>query len=99
MGMLKEATEQGVQIGNLPPKIHCTVFEDNSSAQELARLLEQHLCKTSPYDPLPPGTVVEKNTLAMSRLGILTCGAYQNCTFCDARREYALLCHFLYFGK
>ena len=38
MGMLKEATEQGVQIDNLPPKIHCTVFEDNSGALELARL-------------------------------------------------------------
>ena len=38
MGMLKEATEQGVQINSLPPKIHCTVFEDNSGALELARL-------------------------------------------------------------
>ena len=38
VGMLKEATEQGVQIDNLPPKIHYTVFEDNSGALELARL-------------------------------------------------------------
>ena len=38
MGILKEATEQGVQISNLPPKIYCTVFEDNSGALELARL-------------------------------------------------------------
>ena len=38
MGILKEATEQGVQINNLPPKICCTVFEDYSSALELARL-------------------------------------------------------------
>ena len=38
MGMLKEATEQGVQINNFPPKIHCTSFEDNSGALELARL-------------------------------------------------------------
>ena len=38
MGMLKEATEQGVQIDNLPPKIYCTVFQDNSRALELARL-------------------------------------------------------------
>ena len=38
MGMLKEAAEQGVKIDNLPPKIHCTVFEDNSGALELARL-------------------------------------------------------------
>ena len=37
MGMLTEATDQGVQIDNLPPKIHCTVFEDNSGALELAR--------------------------------------------------------------
>ena len=36
MGMLKEATEQGVQIASLPPRIHCTVFEDNSRALELA---------------------------------------------------------------
>ena len=38
MGMLKEAAEQGVQIDNLPPKIHCTVVEDNSGTLELARL-------------------------------------------------------------
>ena len=38
MGMLKEATEQGLRVKFLPPKIHCTVFEDNSGALELARL-------------------------------------------------------------
>ena len=38
MGMLKEAQEQGLQINYLPPKVHCTVFEDNSGALELARL-------------------------------------------------------------
>ena len=38
MGMLKEATEQGLQVNYLPPKVHCTVFEDNSGALELARL-------------------------------------------------------------
>ena len=38
MGMLKEATEQGLRITFLPPKIHCTVFEDNSGALGLARL-------------------------------------------------------------
>ena len=38
MGILKEATEHGVRINNLPPRIHCTVFEDNSGALELARL-------------------------------------------------------------
>ena len=38
MGMLKEATEQGLQVDYLPPKVHCTEFEDNSVALELARL-------------------------------------------------------------
>ena len=38
MGMLKEAQEQGLQVNYLPPKVHCTVFEDNSGALELARL-------------------------------------------------------------
>ena len=32
MGMLKEATEQGLRVKFLPPKIHYTVFEDNSGA-------------------------------------------------------------------
>ena len=36
IGILKEATKQGVQINNLPSKIYCTVFEDNSGALELA---------------------------------------------------------------
>ena len=34
--MLKEAQEQGLQVNYLPPKVHCTVFEDNSSSPELA---------------------------------------------------------------
>ena len=38
MGMLKEVAKQGVQIDNLPPKVHCMVFEDNSGTLELARL-------------------------------------------------------------
>ena len=38
MGMLQEAREHGLQVDYLPPKVHCTVFEDNSSALELARL-------------------------------------------------------------
>ena len=38
MGLLKEAREQGLCLGNLLPRIHCTVFEDNSRALELARL-------------------------------------------------------------
>ena len=42
MGMLKEAREQGLQINYLPPKVHCTVFEDNSGALELARLQKIH---------------------------------------------------------
>ena len=35
IGLLKEAREQGLEVGNLPPRIHCTVFEDNSGALEL----------------------------------------------------------------
>ena len=38
MGMLQEAREHGLQMDYLPPKVHCTVFEDNSGALELARL-------------------------------------------------------------
>ena len=38
MGMLQEAREHGLQVEYLPPKVHCTVFEDNSSALELSRL-------------------------------------------------------------
>ena len=38
MGLLKEAWEQGLHVSDLPPRIHCTVFEDNSGALELAQL-------------------------------------------------------------
>ena len=38
MGILKEAREHGINIRDIPPKVHCTVFEDNSGALELARL-------------------------------------------------------------
>ena len=38
MGILKEACENGRQVEDLPHKVHCTVFEDNSGALELARL-------------------------------------------------------------
>ena len=38
MGILKEAREQGLQVQYIPPKIHSTVFEDNSGALELACL-------------------------------------------------------------
>ena len=38
MELLTEAREQGLHVGNVPPRIHCTVFEDNSGALELARL-------------------------------------------------------------
>ena len=38
MGLLTEARAHGMSIDDLPPKIHCSVFEDNSGALELARL-------------------------------------------------------------
>ena len=38
MGILKEARENGVQVKDIPPKVHCTMFEDNSGALELACL-------------------------------------------------------------
>ena len=38
MGILKEARKNGLHILDILPKIHCTVFEDNSGALELARL-------------------------------------------------------------
>ena len=38
MGLLQEAREHGLGIDELPPRVHCTVFEDNSGALELARL-------------------------------------------------------------
>ena len=38
MGILKEARKNGLQVEDLPPKVHSTVFEDNSGALELARL-------------------------------------------------------------
>ena len=38
MGILNEARENGLQVKDIPPKVHCTVFEDNSGALELARL-------------------------------------------------------------
>ena len=38
MGILKEARENGLEVKDIPPKVHCTVFEDNSGALELARL-------------------------------------------------------------
>ena len=38
MGLFKEARAHGLRIDDLPPKIRCSVFEDNSGALELARL-------------------------------------------------------------
>ena len=38
MGLITEARAHGLRIDELPPKVHCTVFEDNSSTLELARL-------------------------------------------------------------
>ena len=43
MGLLMEAWEQGLHIGNLPPRIHCTIFENNSGALELALVPKIHL--------------------------------------------------------
>ena len=42
LGMLQEAREHGLQVDYLTPKVHCTVFEDNSGALELARLPKIH---------------------------------------------------------
>ena len=42
MGMLQEAREHGLMIDDLPPKVHCTVFEDKSGVLELARLPKIH---------------------------------------------------------
>ena len=38
MGRLKEARENGLNVKEIPPQMHCMVFEDNSGALELARL-------------------------------------------------------------
>ena len=38
MGILKVARENGQQVKDIRPKVHCTVFEDNSGTLELARL-------------------------------------------------------------
>ena len=38
MGMLQEAREHGFKMDYLLPKVHCTIFEDNSGALELAQL-------------------------------------------------------------
>ena len=38
MGILKEARKNDLRISEIPPQVHCTVFEDNSGALELARL-------------------------------------------------------------
>ena len=38
LGIFKEAREQGLDVGYLPPIVHCAVFENNSGDLELARL-------------------------------------------------------------
>ena len=38
MGILEESRENGLQIKDVLPKVHCTVFEDNSGPLELGRL-------------------------------------------------------------
>ena len=42
MGIPKEARENGLQVKDIPPEVHCTVFEDNSGALELERLPQMH---------------------------------------------------------
>ena len=44
MGIVKEARENGLQVQDLPPKVHCTVFKDNSGALELAHLPKMRPC-------------------------------------------------------
>ena len=44
MGILKEARENGLNIKYIPPKVHCTVVEDNSGALELAHLPKMRPC-------------------------------------------------------
>jgi hypothetical protein len=36
MWLLQEATDQGISFINTKPKVHCTVFEDNEGAIEIA---------------------------------------------------------------
>jgi hypothetical protein len=38
MNLLKEFSEQGFEVINPSPRVHCKAFEDNSGALELARL-------------------------------------------------------------
>ena len=38
MGMLKEAQENGMNVKDILPHVHCTLFEDNSGALELVRM-------------------------------------------------------------
>ena len=44
IGILNEARKNGLQVQDLPPKVHCTVFEDNSCALELAHLPKMRPC-------------------------------------------------------
>ena len=55
VGILKEARENGLRVEDLPPKVHCTVFEDNSGALELARLpnAPMHQTYKPSFSPLP----------------------------------------------
>ena len=38
------SSRKGLHITDIPPQIHCTVFEDNSGALELARLPKMRPC-------------------------------------------------------
>ena len=44
MGILKEARENGLHVEDVPPKVHCMVFEDNIGALKLARLPKMRPC-------------------------------------------------------
>jgi hypothetical protein len=38
MWLLQEAADQGINFINTKPKVHCTVFEDNEGAIEIANV-------------------------------------------------------------
>ena len=61
MGILKEARENGLNIKNIPPKVHCTIVEDNSGALELA-----HLPKMRPHTK----HINQRSTISLSTLSV-----------------------------
>jgi hypothetical protein len=36
--LLQEASDQGISFNNSKPKVHCTIFEDNAGAIEIAQV-------------------------------------------------------------